>query len=214
VETHTHTTKQPNIHPTRQAIWVGSYHAAPPWSSRPLPDLLPTVAGLSQLSEVRLLQGLRRTSDIQQLALVTWMPNLVTLGLHDTIVTLEDLLVLARCKSLASLSVRVRGGLIAYNRWLPDSSTQMTTKTDLTHRLRQYLSHSIITRHPFHPAADESTRPQVDAIQLSGSCHGPVMMRRLGQLRVNVMNLGQWSLDELFPSLVQLGPFKDTLGPR
>lgn len=39
------------------------------------------------------------------MALVTWMPHLVTLGLHDTIVGLEDLLVLARCKHLASLSV-------------------------------------------------------------------------------------------------------------
>jgi len=56
--------------------------------------------------------------------------------------------------------------------------------------------------------------PKVDAIQLSGSCHGPVMMRRLWQLKANVMNLGQWALDELFPSLMQLGPFKDTLGPR
>ncbi|GBF99131.1 hypothetical protein Rsub_12023 [Raphidocelis subcapitata] len=142
----------------RLAIWVGSYHAAPPWSSRPLPDLLPTVAGLTALSELRLLQGLRRSADVQQLALFTWMPNLVNLGLHDTIVTLEDLMVLARCKALTALSV--------------------------------------------------------DGIQLTGSCSGAVMMRRLQSLRVNVMSLGAWSLDELFPGLVQLGPFKDTLGPR
>lgn len=45
---------------------MGSYHAAPPWSSRPLPDLLPTVASLSHLSEFKLLQGLRRPSDINQ----------------------------------------------------------------------------------------------------------------------------------------------------
>jgi hypothetical protein len=61
------------------------------------------------LSELRLLQGLRRSADVQQLALFTWMPNLVNLGLHDTLLTLEDLMVLARCKSLMALSVRARG---------------------------------------------------------------------------------------------------------
>jgi hypothetical protein len=142
----------------RLGIWIGSYHAAPPWSSRPLPDLLPTVATLSGVSEFRLLQGLRRPSDVQQLAMVTWLPNLVSLGLHDTVLGLDDLMVLARCKGLASLAV--------------------------------------------------------DALQLTGSCHGPVMMRRLRSMRVNVVNLGHWGLDELFPSLIRLGPFKDTLGPR
>ena len=53
-------------------------------------------------------QGLRRVADIQQLALVTWMPRLARLGLHDTALTLEDLLVLTRCRALTELSVRVR----------------------------------------------------------------------------------------------------------
>lgn len=67
---------------------------------------------------------------------------------------------------------------------------------------------------PSAPVANRSHPAQVDAIQLSGACHGAVMMRRLTALRVNAVALGAWSLDELFPSLTSLGPFKDTLGPR
>jgi hypothetical protein len=85
---------------------VGSYTTGPPWSSRPLPDLLPTTAALTRLTSLRLLRGLRRVADTQQLPLVSRLPWLVNLGLHDTALAAEDLLALARCPALESLSVR------------------------------------------------------------------------------------------------------------
>lgn len=142
----------------RLHVWVGSYQAAPPWSSRPLPDLLPAVATLTRLTELRLLQGLRRSPDVQQLALATWLPRLVDLGLHDTTATPDEMIVLARCRALTHLAV--------------------------------------------------------DGLQLSGSCQGVAAMPQLRRLRCNVMSLGWWTLEGLFPGLVQLGPFKETLGPQ
>ena len=88
------------------SIWVGSYQTASPFASRPLPDLLPAAAALGGLTELSLLAGLRRPSEAQQLALFTWLPNLARLGLHDTVLRADDLLVLARCRRLEELSVR------------------------------------------------------------------------------------------------------------
>ncbi|KAI8471686.1 MAG: hypothetical protein J3K34DRAFT_520366 [Monoraphidium minutum] len=86
------------------SIWLGSHCALPPWSSRPLPDLLPTAAALRGLTALTLLGGLRRPGDASQLALLAALPRLHSLGLHDTVVGPEEVAALARCRALTSLA--------------------------------------------------------------------------------------------------------------
>lgn len=95
-----------------QSVCFRSYHASPPWTSCPRPDLLPAAASLGGLTELRLLQRLRRSPAAAQIALVGVLRCLADLGLHDTVVGHEELRALARCRALRSLAVSayLRGG--------------------------------------------------------------------------------------------------------